>query len=135
AACVAGVDSHDRHACQFSFVLNECPQLAKTPTAHFRPLAFAKPCPRPDALEVFKSDPALRAFGQPHGLFADDVVLVSPETGLSIANPLQRPTCILACPPFVLSGHFSPERTTDAVVSLPHGFGGVPRNPFTVTGG
>src|SRR5690606_23363409 len=59
------------------------------PTAHPRSLRPTKPCPLADAGEALQCNPATGAFGLRNESFANDVVHITPETGLLVLHALQ----------------------------------------------
>src|SRR5205814_198619 len=112
-AGVARINRHDGHTEQPAFVGDERTKLKECPPAHLRPLLLAKPGPVADALEVFKCDSSSGVFSQSNDLFADNVVGVSPESGLAVADPFHGPAGVLPGPSLVQSVHLLSEPPTD----------------------
>lgn len=82
---VGRVDKDDGNAMQFSLVKNLLAQVVKRPAMQLAALLPSSPDPRTYALQVFKGNRSVRAFGFQHELFADAVVHVAGKTGLFAA--------------------------------------------------
>jgi len=89
AAGIPGINEDQWDACQRCFVVNKPAQLCERPGGERRPLGLSNPYPRADALQVFQSDPTLRAFSRGDDLLADAVVHVLGKTRLLATTVLQ----------------------------------------------
>jgi len=92
-AALAGVFrvyQDDRNTGQPRLVVDELPQLGKTPIAVPRSFVFASnPCPRADMRQIFQRNSSVRAFGSLNESLADRVVNVFLETALATCQLFQ----------------------------------------------
>ena len=90
---VTGIDQHDRNTDPLCFVADKGTELGERPAMQVRTLLPSSPHPRANALEVFKADRPLCAFGSRNNPFADRVVYVLCEAALLTGKQLQPPPC------------------------------------------
>src|SRR5512135_2953157 len=88
---IARVDRDDRDAGEGRLVGDERAELVERPARETTPLCLASRCPTADPREVFAADRVAGVFGLGDESFADDVVLVGPEAGLSHAGLVEPP--------------------------------------------
>jgi hypothetical protein len=135
ATGVAGVNGHNRDTVELSLVGNEGSKLIECPSAHLGSLLTLKPSPTTDALEVFNGYPASGAFGVKHELLADNVILMPPESGFFVTDPLHGAACVLACASLVPPVHLPTERATDVEIPHSHALNFCSRNAVAIAGG
>lgn len=134
AAGVARIHGDNGYAVELPLVLDEGPQLKETPTAHLRSLTLAKPCPPANAFEVFNGDAAMSAFAEVNESLADNVVLVTTESGFLIADSLHRPPRILAGSSLVFVRHLLAEVAASIQVATADSLNSTALNRIPVTG-
>ncbi len=100
---VLGVDDDDTNTRHPGFVRDKGSKLIKSPTAHFRSLRLAKPCPFTDALEVFQGDSASGVFGLDNQRFGNAVVFVGAKPPFFAAKVLEFATNVFGARPSAFS--------------------------------
>lgn len=86
---VGRIDNLHGDACEATLVGDVAAKLVKGPTAHPHSLRPTKPCPLADAGEVLQCNSAPGAFGLRNESLADNVVHITPKTGLLVLRALQ----------------------------------------------
>lgn len=133
AARVAGIDFHNGHSIELTFVGDKTPQLCKSPSTHLGPLLFAEPSPVADMCQIFQRDSSAGVFGAKHECFADNVILVTAESCLLVSNAFHGTANIPASS--ALAAHFTTHRTADGVILLPDTLDVLAGNALPVAGG
>ena len=97
---VPGIHRHDGDSGQFRLVCHKGIELSERPTREPIPgVGATSRDPLADALEVFKGDPSIRAFGLLDDRLADAVVFVATEPGFLPGHPAQLLLRPLGVPP------------------------------------
>ena len=92
---IPGIDYDHWNTIKSCLVLYKEPELVESPSRHPGSLWLAKPCPVPDAIEVFQGYPATGVFSLRNEPFADHVVHVSSEALLFVTYDFESAFDIL----------------------------------------
>ena len=90
---IARIDQHDSNTCLLCFVADKGTELSERPAMQLSALLPPSPHPRANALQFFKADRPLCAFGSLDDALADRVVHIPCEAALLAGKLLQPPPC------------------------------------------
>lgn len=86
SACVFGVNEDNRDAGELGFVFDKAVQLPESPAAESLPVGPSDRLPGADALQIFKDNGPLCAFGLRHDSLADLMIDVFSKAGLFLGD-------------------------------------------------
>lgn len=119
-AGVSRIDRDQRDTVELGLVFEKRSELTERPTAHPGTLLAPEPSPSANSSQVLDCDSASGAFGIGNDLFADYVILMPLEPGLTIAESPHGPASVPASPAFETVVHPLAHRPTNAMVLASH---------------
>ena len=126
ARSIARVNINNRDACYFSLVSYKTIQLEESPVTKSLSVCPSDLLPRPDALQIFKDNGSLSAFGFSNNLFTDTVISIFLKTRLFFGNLFE-----------MSFGGFSPnflKRLSELSISFSNGVYLFARKGIAITG-
>ena len=134
AGRISRIDGDHRNTVQATLVLDKLPELSESPTTHLCSLAFAEPCSGSYPSQFLDCNTSSSVFGVDNERLADNVICVTAEPLLFIAEPSHGSPSVLAGVP-LRGPHLSPERPASIEVFDPNLLNMFTGNELAVAGG